>query len=430
MTDTVGSVPASGNVLIVYRLEEYPLRAAVSDHLYSLRRYSDRRCFYLNLGLRQVPRHLTSVSFDAVVFHTSFLSGRWAPGLFEELCERAAPLKGKGQVRIVLPQDEFFRTDAVSRFIADFDVDLVLSVSPESEWPKQYPDVDRERVRFGRVLTGYLDEDTVDRIDRIVAGVGQRPVDVGYRAWHAAPWLGSQGQLKTRLASVFEAKAAERGLVADISTRHEDTILGDDWLRYLASCKYTIGVEGGASVLDFDGSLHERTQAYLDEHPGATYEQVEAACFPGRDGELDLKALSPRHLEACATRTCQVLIEGEYDGVLRAGEHYIELKRDFSNLGEVLDQIQSDERRDQIAERAYRDVVASGNWNYGRMVADLASTAWGELAAQAPVPGSLGSALHCRLNNALDALAILLARARGRVVPPARRFVKRLLRRS
>ena len=242
------------------------------------------------------PRHLTSNSFDAVVFQTSFLSGRWAPGLFEELCERAAPLKGLGQIRIALPQDEFFRTDAVGRFVEEFDIGLVLSVSPESEWPKQYPDVDRERVRFGHVLTGYLDEATVGRIDRIVAGVRERPVDIGYRAWHAAPWLGSQGQLKTELASVFDAKAAERGLVADISTRHEDTILGDDWLRYLASCKYTIGVEGGASVLDYDGSLHERTRAYLDANPEAGYEQVEAACFPGRDGELDLKAISPRHL--------------------------------------------------------------------------------------------------------------------------------------
>ena len=92
--------PASGNVLVVYRLEEYPLRAAVSDHLLQpLRSYSlTADAFTSNLGLRKVPRHLTGISFDAVVFHTSFLSGRWCRrDCSEELCERAAPLKGLGQ---------------------------------------------------------------------------------------------------------------------------------------------------------------------------------------------------------------------------------------------------------------------------------------------------------------------------------------------
>ena len=124
-----------------------------------------------------------------------------------------------------------------------------------------------------------------------------------------------------------------------------------------------------------------------------------------------------------------MLIEGEYDGVLTAGEHYIELKEDFSNLESVLDQIESGERREEIAERAYRDVVASGEWNYSRMVADLEAAAWGEHAARAPVPASLGSAMRCRLNNALDVLVVSLARVRSRVIPPARRLAKRLLRR-
>ena len=55
------------------------------------------------------------------------------------------------------------------------------------------------------------------------------------------------------------------------------------------------------------------------------------------DGRLQLFAISPRHLEACATRTCQVLVEGEYSGVLRPGEHYIPVRKDLSNLDDVLE---------------------------------------------------------------------------------------------
>ena len=111
-----------------------------------------------------------------------------------------------------------------------------------------------------------------------------------------------------------------------------------------------------------------RTERYLAEHPDASFEEVEAACFPGEDGKLQLFAISPRHLEACATRTCQVLVEGEYSGVLRAGEHYIPIAKDLSNVEEVLDIVQSDSERERITANAYRDVVASGDYTYRGLV--------------------------------------------------------------
>ena len=122
--------------------------------------------------------------------------------------------------------------------------------------------------------------------------------------------------LKTEVAHVVRERAQARGLRVDITTRPEDTLLGDDWYRWLARCRFTIGVEGGASVLDRDGSMLACTERVAAERPGGGFEELEAACFPGRDGELALTALSPRHLEACATRTAQILVEGDYNGVL------------------------------------------------------------------------------------------------------------------
>ena len=195
-----------------------------------------------------------------------------------------------------------------------------------------------------------------------------RSIDIGYRAWRAEPWLGRHGFLKTQLAEQFTKKAQNRRLSPDISTREGDTFTGDEWYKFLLRCKYTIGVEGGASLLDWDGKAREKTQSYLDQHPDAGFEEVEAACFPGLDGSLSLFAISPRHLEACATKTCQVLIEGEYNGVLTEGKHYIEIKPDFSNLEHVLDLIENDSLREDIVEEAYRDVVKSGRWSYRSFV--------------------------------------------------------------
>jgi hypothetical protein len=318
---------------------------------------------------------LREVDFDTVIFHHTLTGQRMAPSLLRWQLRRARALDGLGRYRIAMVQDECVYTDAIDAFTGEFGIDHLFSVAPASEWPKIYPRATAAGVRFSQNLTGYLAAETVERVDRIVAEAPERPIDIGYRAWGGLLSFGRQGLLRTQLERAFGPAAAARGMTADLSTDLADTIHGDDWFRWLASCKYVIGAEGGATILDGDGTFKRRTEAYLHKHPDASYEEVEAACFPGEDGRLQLYAISPRHLEACATRTCQVLVEGDYSGVLTAGEHYIPISKDLSNLDEVLDQIQSDERRAQLTENAYRDVVASGRYGYERFVAQVEEAA-------------------------------------------------------
>jgi hypothetical protein len=244
----------------------------------------------------------------------------------------------------------------------------VFSLAPEAEWRKIYRGVDFDKVRFHRALAGYLDPGTVARAERHIASQGERPIELGYRAWGGLMSLGRHGLLRRRLAEVFAPAAQARGMKTDISVDQGATYFGDAWYRYLASCKYLLGAEGGATVLDPTGEFLIRTERYLSAHPGASFDEVEANCFPGEDGKLALFAISPRHLEACATRTCQVLVEGEYSGVLKPNEHYIPIKRDLSDVEEVLDRIQEDSERERITENAYRDVVESGLYTYGGLV--------------------------------------------------------------
>jgi len=145
--------------------------------------------------------------------------------------------------QVALPQDEFLGTDQVADVIRSFGVDHVFSVAPESEWPLIYEGIDRGRVGISRVLTGYLDEDTMRRVDAIVAGGGERDIDIGYRTGPPKPFLGRQAMLKTEIADVVRERALARGLRVDITTRPDDTLLGDDWYRWLARCRWTIGVD-------------------------------------------------------------------------------------------------------------------------------------------------------------------------------------------
>ena len=404
------------NVLVIYWNLTYPVRATIRDHLYSFGRYSRHRCFYLNMAVHGVPWYVRNTHWDLIIIHTILLSARWTPGLFVKSERKLRFLKDSDAVKAALPQDEFVRMNLICDLINRLDIDHVFSVAAESQWPVIYPTVDFRKVKFHKVLTGYIDDSLVRRISRIARSMpAKRPIHIGYRAYWppAAFWWGRHGALKARIGDVFKEKALQRGLIVDISTRAEDTILGDDWFRFLLRCKYQIGVEGGASVFDWDGTYRERTEEYTSQHPEATFEEVEKACFANADGKIQYFAISPRHLECCLTRTCQVLVEGKYDGVLEPGKHYIEVKRDFSNLDQVLDMIAGDELREEITARAWRDIVGSGRYTYERFANGVIDDS---LAGSTPRARSTRSAIWLwllyhwmRLGDRLSWLTVALA---------------------
>lgn len=380
------------NVLVVYSLLQWPPVSTLRDALYAFDRRSGTRYWYLNLGIRRVPRWLRFVPFDAVLFHNTFLWERVNPPRLERQLRKLRRLRAPGARRVALPQDEYLQSQGLVRLISELEIDHIFSVGPESEWDTLYDGVDRSRVGISRVLTGYLAPETVRRIDAIAGAQGERPIAIGYRAARMPASLGRRGLLKTEIADRMLAAGIARGLALDIAIGPAATIRGDDWYRFLAACRYTIGVEGGASIHDPEGAIQARTVRYLKDHSGASFDEIEAACFPGVDGDLDYVAISPRHLEACATRTAQVLVEGSYNGILRPGEHYIELRRDFGNLEEVLSIIEDDSERTRLTEAAYRDVVASGAYTYERLIRDVEAVALA--GARAAQPSRALDALH------------------------------------
>jgi hypothetical protein len=303
-----------------------------------------------------------------------FLSKRNLLSFFNRATKSCKFLKDAIGIKIALPQDEFYYTNELNDFIITFNIDYIFSVSPETEWKKIYPDVNRNRVKIAKALTGYLEEKTINLIESLSKESLPRDIDVGYRSTPLRFSLGRHGYMKGKIAEVFINECRKYDLITDISTQPKDTKLGMEWYRFLLRCKYFIGVESGASLLDQDGSIYHKVNTFLEKNPRASFEEAEKNCFEGMDGNLNLFAISPRHLEACATRTCQILMEGSYDGILKPNIHYIPFKKDFSNIHEVLQKVKEDELREKIVTNAYRDIVASKKWTYREFVRSVLET--------------------------------------------------------
>ncbi|HWU15256.1 MAG TPA: hypothetical protein VN157_14740, partial [Caulobacter sp.] len=85
----------------------------------------------------------------------------------------------------------------------------------------------------------------------------------------------------------------------------------------------------------------------------------------------EIRAMSPRHLEAVATRTFQVLVEGDYSGVLEAGVHYQPVRRDLSDIDAALDCSRDPRRAQAMVDRAHAEIVASGRYSWRTAVDDI-----------------------------------------------------------
>lgn len=368
-------------LVLYYTRGVFPLRDTIDRHLFCWRRYSRHRVAYVNIAMGFPWRFIEKMAPDVVLLHTSLCGMRWSQQVFDRFASLLDPLKQSGAVKIAQPQDEFIHADMLCELISRTGCDAVMSCAGDVAQAMIY-EVLKPTLDCHQVLTGYLDPETVRLAADYDRPIQERQYDLTYRAWRAADWLGSLGQLKVRIGEVFDQAATAAGLKIDISLDNADTVTGKAWIDFLADSRAVIGVEGGASILDRDGSLKTAVEAYRAEHPDASYEAVRDAVFPGRDGELPLRALSPRHLEAVATRTAQCLVRGEYNGLLQADIHYIPIEEDFSNMADVLTAIADPDRLSAVAERAYRDIVEGGQASYPDFVHE-----WDEyFEAQSPAP--------------------------------------------
>ena len=366
-----GVIVAAGmwRVLLVY-VDPHPraLRLTIRQHLDALRRLPDAWVLPYN-AVSGVPPWLGRLSFDAVVLHTTVLGMRWSPW-FEQWRPHSDWLAGLDALKIALPQDEYHHAETLDDWLDALGVSVVGTVLDGSHRDRLYPRLSG-KAAFYEVLTGYIDDEAAERIGPHLRPHEERPFDVVYRARNLPYWLGSHGQLKHRIGEAVAESAPAHGLEVDISTRSQETVLGDAWLEFMAGGRATIGAESGASALDRRGEMQALTNELLADDPGLTFEQFAAQMPDGWD-DYRFFAVSPRHLEAVFTKTAQVLVEGSYSGVLEADRHYFPVRRDFSNLDEALEAIRDPALTSRLAEQAYEDVYLSGRFSSARLTDTLA----------------------------------------------------------
>lgn len=211
-------------------------------------------------------------------------------------------------------------------------------------------------------------------------GPAERRIDVGFRGDAYSFALGDVN--RTRLIERVRDHAAGMGIATDIEftrvPRSAWTVLLQQWYG-------VVGAESGTGYLERDDSLQRAVLKYLAEHPGTSFEEIHERFFLHIQNPVSGKAISSRHFEPIGTKTCQVLLEGRYNDILRADEHYISARADLSDLPEAMEKLQDADFRRRIVERTYEYALA--NHTYAIRVRDLVARVL-ESAPRAPAVGS------------------------------------------
>lgn len=336
--------------------------ATTDEYLNSLSRYSEFEVSYVHVT-NDAELDFDLNEFDTV-FHNYCARLPFDDYVSPDYIDKLKRFRG---VKLLAVQDEYDRTGKLRRAIQDIGFHAVLTCVPPAMLERIYPREMFPRTEFITVLTGYVPENSELR-GRSSRRLRDRPVVVGYRGRDIGGHYGRLAFEKLEIGQRMREICAERGIPHDIEWTDDKRLYGAAWYEFIGSCRANLGSESGSNVFDFDGAIEAKYNELKAARGGPVpYEEFRVYTNP-IETQYDMGQISPRVFEAAALRTPMVLFTGRYSGLIEPDEHYIELKKDFSNIDSVLSRLDDLDGLEAMADRAYDRLVASGDFSYQQFV--------------------------------------------------------------
>lgn len=229
----------------------------------------------------------------------------------------------------------------------------------------------------------------------------QRKIDIGTRSARYGVYIGDND--RNNIIQFFDQNAKKYDLSVDLGLEEDAPQRFDrqGWSQFLNLCKATLSTEAGSFYLERDDQLTRKIYQHLKISsnkfilPHQTFlrtvyrriipdfvrkkiigllkdkiierDRVDHNCdflevykqFFSHTSKCPVysKAISSRHFDAIGTKTLHVMYPGRYNDILIPGEHYFALKRDHSNIEELLSLMSNSSSLQKIVDRAYHYII-------------------------------------------------------------------------
>lgn len=230
---------------------------------------------------------------------------------------------------------------------------------------------------------------------------GQRSIDIGMRSYHYPAFLGDNDRNK-----LFDFFSQIKGFKTDFS--QEKRLSREDWAKFLNNSKAVVATEAGSYYLERNDAIVSKIKDYvLSTYKGVIFSshtpfrrfisslpylfknklkiffsngfiQNEALMFEKLSFDeiyplffentpkcpYHSKAISSRHFDAIGTKTVQIMSEGYYNGILEKDKNYISIKRDLSNIDEVLEIFKDHDFCQKMVNETYDFVIENHTFEH------------------------------------------------------------------
>lgn len=346
------------NVLVLYDPKSVFV-STIKEYLSAFAKYSEHSIHYVP-ATNDYCFDVQLEQYDVVVINYS-LRVSVVTGNYTISSLMARKLAAYTGLKVLFMQDEYETTNVAINWIKQLGIQLVYTCVPEEYLEDVYAELLADNVQFIQTLTGYVPEGLQSFPATPLA---DRELDIAYRGRNLPYWYGELGQEKEMIGIKMKEYAQHFHLKTDIEWTEEKRIYGDGWYDFLASAKATLGTESGSNLFDFTGEISKQITEYLHAQPSATYAEVHEKFLKPYDGKIRMNQISPKIFEAICLKTALILFEGSYSGVVEPDKHFIPLKKDFSNIDEVIKKLKDESYLESLVQRAYSDIIKSGNYSY------------------------------------------------------------------
>lgn len=364
------------NIIVLYD-ERSTYTSTVKEHLYAFKEFSRHHIFYApasnlywpyDTGFTEEFRKEPSKNskwdfsaFDVLILHysirVSFLD-YVAPQV-------AAAIRNFTGKKVLFLQDEYENVNTARANIDQLGFDAIFTCVPQHALEYVYEaSSKRSHIEFKQTLTGYVPH--LQDLTQFTKPMSERSVTIAYRGRKLPHHYGLLGYEKFIIGERFREEAARRGVNADVEVDDDKRIYGS-WYEFLGSSRATLGTESGSNVFDFDGSLKAKAQRLA----GRPFLEVYPNHFAPHETDPIMNQISPKFFEAIMLRTALVCFPGNYSGILRKDDHFIQIEKDFSNIDEVLRKLEDIPFLEALTRRAFEDIIAPGDFSYRTFIRDF-----------------------------------------------------------
>jgi hypothetical protein len=320
--------------------------------------YSKNSYHFIHIN-KLVNADLLFNSFDAVLVHyTVRLAHDQIP------IDTVHALSKYNGLKVIFLQDEYDCFLNIKILLNKIKFNLVFTVVPTKSIETVYPAKEFPNIKFISILTGYASEINVSKYFPNIEPAYKRNISIGYRGRLLPEKYGLLGEEKYNLGIGVKKYCEAHAITHDIQCNDEHRIYGREWYRFIASCKAMLGSESGCNVFDWDGKLENKIREYRLSNPGLSRGELWSALIKPMEVDGLMNQISPKIFEYAALGSLMVLYEGSYSEILKPDIHYFSLRKDLSNMPDLINFLKSDKEVQRISRRAREDLIDSNIFSY------------------------------------------------------------------